>query len=235
WVADWRTLPALDHDLVVVATPLSRTNATLLALAEARPTGVVFDVGSLKTPLREGLEALKAAGVSVTSVHPMFGPDTSLLSGRHVLFVDVGVPEATAVVRELFTATMAERADLDLDTHDRLIAFVLGLSHGVNLAFNTALASSGEDLPLLSRISSTTFDAQLDVSRRVAGENPHLYFEIQALNDYGATSLEALETAVSTLRTLVTSGDETGFVALMERGRDYLTQRPVRGDRPRPV
>ena len=69
-----------------------RPRQILEAMAAAPPTGVVFDVGSLKSPLRKGLRALRAAGGQVTSVHPMFGPDTELLSGRHVIFVDVGVP-----------------------------------------------------------------------------------------------------------------------------------------------
>jgi prephenate dehydrogenase len=30
----------------------------------------------------------------VTSLHPMFGPDTELLSGRHVIFIDLGNAEA---------------------------------------------------------------------------------------------------------------------------------------------
>lgn len=223
-VADWHTL-TLDHDLIVVAAPLHTTNDVLHELARLRPSGVVFDVGSLKTPLRSGLLALRDAGVRVTSLHPMFGPDTSLLSGRHVIFVDLGVPEATAAVRALFSATMAELADMDLDTHDRLIAFVLGLSHAVNLAFNDALAGSGADLPLLARISSTTFDAQLDVSTRVAQENPRLYFEIQAQNAYGDTSLAALERSVERLRELVAKQDEAGFIELMVSGRDYVNAR----------
>jgi len=41
-------------------------------------------------------------------------------------------------------------------------------------------------------MSSTTFDAQLDVAARVAGENPDLYYEIQSLNAYGEESLRAL-------------------------------------------
>lgn len=217
----WQDGP-LDHDLIVVATPLHATNEALLALAAARPPGVVFDVGSLKTPLRAGLEALVSAGVRVTSVHPMFGPDTSLLSGRHVLFVDVGVPEATEVARALFSETMAERVDVDLDTHDRLVAFVLGLSHALNLAFNTALGEAGADLPLLSRISSTTFDAQLAVSSRVAQENPQLYYEIQALNAYGLTSLGALRNAVHALHEAVRTQSEDRFVELMLEGRDRV-------------
>ena len=50
----------LDHELVVVATPLSITAEVLQALARRPPAGLVFDLGSLKTPLRTGLEALVA-------------------------------------------------------------------------------------------------------------------------------------------------------------------------------
>jgi chorismate mutase/prephenate dehydrogenase len=52
---------------------------------------------------------------------------------------------------------------------------------------------SGEAAPRLARMSSTTFDAQLDVATKVAGENPDMYFEIQSLNDYGEESLNALQ------------------------------------------
>jgi chorismate mutase/prephenate dehydrogenase len=215
----------LSHDLIVVAAPLGVANDILHELAVAKPSGTVFDVGSLKSPLRTGLRALADAGVSVTSVHPMFGPNTELLSGKHVVFVDVGVPEATARARELFASTMAAQVSMDLESHDRVIAYVLGLSHAVNIAFFTALADSGESAPKLAGISSTTFDDQLQVASNVAGESPNLYFEIQRLNDYGTESLSALLLAVERLRSVVRAGDEAGFVALMERGRDYLSQR----------
>jgi chorismate mutase/prephenate dehydrogenase len=223
-VADWRSTD-LRHDYIVLATPLGITDAILKDLALRRPPGVIFDVGSLKSPLRAGLLALKSHGCKVTSVHPMFGPDTELLSGRHVVFVDLGHAAALASARELFAPTMAEQVVMSLDDHDRLIAYVLGLSHALNIAFFTALAESGEDAPKLARMSSTTFDAQLDVASRVAQDSPELYYEIQSLNDYGAESLEALSQAVERLRTAVLSQDRATFVALMRRGRDYLADR----------
>ena len=223
-VADWRSTD-LRHDVIVVATPLGVTEAILKDLALRRPPGVIFDVGSLKSPLRAGLLALRSHGLKVTSVHPMFGPDTELLSGRHVIFVDLGHGAALASARELFAHTMAEQVVMSLDDHDRLIAYVLGLSHALNIAFFTALAESGEAAPKLARLSSTTFDAQLDVATRVAQESPELYYEIQSLNDYGAESLEALAQAVERLRTAVLSQDHATFVALMRRGRDYLEDR----------
>src|SRR6201986_5678007 len=223
-VADWQNDP-LDFDLIVLATPLSATAELLQVLARRRPRGLVFDLGSLKTPLRAGLDALVKAGCRVTSVHPMFGPDTHLLSGRHVIFIDLGDKEALAEAQELFARTMAERVVMDLDEHDRLIVYVLGLSHALNIAFFTALADSGEAAPRLATLSSTTFDAQLKVAAAVARENPELYFEIQSLNDYGTESLAALLYAVERLRSVVRAGDVDGFRALMERGRDYLASR----------
>jgi len=223
-VADWHATD-LKHDVIVVATPLGATDAILRDLALRRPPGVIFDVGSLKSPLRAGLMALKSHGCKVTSVHPMFGPDTELLSGRHVVFVDLGNAAALAAVRELFASTMAEQVVMSLDEHDRLIAYVLGLSHALNIAFFTALAESGEAAPRLACLSSTTFDAQTDVASRVAAESPDLYFEIQSLNEYGGESLLALQQAVERLLTAVRTKDAAAFTALMNRGRAYFDVR----------
>ena len=228
YIADWRE-STLDFDLIVVATPLKIANQVLQQLAERKPRAVAFDIGSLKTPLRQGLDALVNAGCKVTSVHPMFGPDTELLSGRHVIFVDLGCKEAIDAAQELFGSTMAQQAVMGLDEHDRLIAYVLGLSHALNIAFFTALAESGEAAPRLAQLSSTTYDAQVDVATKVAGESPDLYFEIQHLNDYGRESLLALRGAVEKLWLAVARGDAPQFTAMMQQGREYLAGR-VRHD-----
>jgi chorismate mutase / prephenate dehydrogenase len=117
---------------------------------------------------------------------------------------------------------MAVRVDMDLDSHDRTVAYILGLSHAVNIAFLAALAESGEQADRLKQLSSTTFDAQLDVARKVARENPHLYFEIQHLNEYGESALAGLRSAVERLSAAVADGDERGFTTMMERGANYV-------------
>jgi chorismate mutase/prephenate dehydrogenase len=223
-IADWRTSD-LTHDFIVVAAPLGATNTILQQLAQRKPRGVVFDLGSLKSPLRAGLTALRTAAVAVTSLHPMFGPDTELLSGRHVIFIDLGSADALAQARALFAPTMAEQVVMGLDEHDRLIAYVLGLSHALNIAFFTALAESGEAAPRLVQLSSTTFDAQFDIASDVAAESPELYYEIQRLNDFGAESLDALARAVEAVRSAVFSGDQARFTALMRQGHEYVKGR----------
>ena len=221
---DWRTSD-LRHDYIVVASPLGATNEILRELAERRPNGVIFDVGSLKSPLRSGIQALRDKGLRVTSVHPMFGPDTDLLSGRHVIFIDLGAGDACERARQLFSSTMAEQVVMGLDEHDRLIAFVLGLSHAVNLVFLSALRDSGESALRLLELSSTTFDAQFDIARNVARESPYLYYEIQRLNAYGMNALTALSNAVAALKDNVEHGDEAEFVARMRSLNEYAESR----------
>ena len=214
-----------DFDVIVVAAPLGISGRILAQLAVLKPRGLIFDIGSLKTPLMDGLRELAAAGCKVVSLHPMYGPDTRLLSGRHLIFMDAGSSEAIADAKELFAATMVEQIDMSLDDHDRLIAYVLGLSHALSIAFFTALAESGEAAPKLAQMSSTTFDSQLLVSAAVAQENPHMYFEIQNLNKFGLGPLDALCEASNRIRDVVSRGDEEAFVELMRKGREYIATR----------
>jgi chorismate mutase/prephenate dehydrogenase len=223
-IVDWRDTP--DHFTVtVIATPIHVAAGVLAEFGAAGRQGLVFDIGSLKSPLESALRDLAARGATVTSLHPMFGPDTELLSGRHVLFLEVGSPGATREARALFDSTMVQQIEMPLADHDRLIAYVLGLSHALNIAFFTALAESGEALPKLAELSSTTFDAQLAVAAKVAEESPELYFEIQSANPYGTDALHALQNAVSRITATVEAGDRAGFVDLMMRGRGYLARR----------
>lgn len=215
---DWREAPP-GHDLTVVAAPLRISTEILTELVGRETEGVVLEIGSVKAPLAEPLTRLAAQGVDVASIHPLFGPDTELLSGRHVALIDLGRPRATTAARELFASTMATVVDMSLEEHDRLMAWVLGLSHALNLVFAQALGEAGVSVATLDRLASTTFDAQLSAARRVLAENPHLYYEIQHLNPHGGDALGALAASAESLHTIVANGDEAAFIAWMERCR----------------
>ena len=220
-VDDWQ-LVVNDYDLIVVAVPLRPSNDILLRLAELKPECLVFDIGSLKSPMREGLDAMCASGCRVCSVHPMFGPDEIGLSGRHILFVNVGNQEAIAEARALFAHTAADCVELSLEEHDEVMAWVLGLSHLVNIAFAGALAQSGEAVPLLKQISSSTFNAQLNVATQVVSENPHLYYEIQQGNEHTAMVSEQFRKVLNELVTAIAENDEAVFTRHMVAAKQRL-------------
>ena len=220
-VDDWEA-KVDDYDLIVVAVPLRPSNDVLLRLADLKPECLVFDIGSLKSPMREGLDALRENGCRVCSVHPMFGPDEIGLSGRHILFVDVGDSEATAEARALFAHTAADCVELSLEEHDEVMAWVLGLSHLVNIAFAGTLAQSGEAVPLLKQISSSTFNAQLNVATQVVSENPHLYYEIQQGNINTAEVSEHFQKVLNELVSAVAQNDEAVFTRHMGAAKQRL-------------
>jgi chorismate mutase/prephenate dehydrogenase len=220
-VTDWES-EVHDYDLIVVAVPLRPSNDVLLRLATLKPECLVFDIASLKSPMREGLDALSKNGCRVCSVHPMFGPDEIGLSGRHILFVDMGNQEALREARELFAHTAADCVELSLEEHDEVMAWVLGLSHLVNIAFASTLAESGEAVPLLRKISSSTFNAQLQVATQVVSENPHLYYEIQQGNDKTTEVTNHFRKVLDELAGSVAEENEPVFTRYMAVARQRL-------------
>lgn len=220
-VTEWQAA-GLDFDVVVLATPPGITASLLQDIATANPTGLIFDVGSIKSPLIDALAEVTAQGLKVCSVHPMFGPSTALLSGRHVLLMNTGNDQALVEARALFSDTMAETVVIPIEAHDRMMALVLGLSHAINIAFLAALVEAGVPASELAKLSSTTFERQMAIARDVIDESPLLYYEIQKLNTHGNLARNALSHAVELIQQAVAADDPKAFVELMQRGRQYV-------------
>jgi chorismate mutase / prephenate dehydrogenase len=208
-------------DVAIVATPPSVTSSILDDIGTTRTQAVIFDVCSLKTPIKGSLTSLAERGFQVASIHPMFGPDTDLLSGRHVIVCPLGHERAVQVIRSFFSETCASLVEMSLEEHDHLVAYVLGLSHAINILFNDVLSHSDERLDRVLQVSSTTFDQQFAVSSQLARENPDLYYEIQALNHYTPDLMEALERSLERFATSVARKDRGSFVAMMREAREY--------------
>ncbi|MDT8439619.1 MAG: prephenate dehydrogenase/arogenate dehydrogenase family protein [Wenzhouxiangellaceae bacterium] len=226
---DWHDAP-LDVDVIVVAAPLMASRRVLDELIDRRPQALVFDVASVKAPLTDTLKRAAVAGLSICSIHPMFGPDTRLLAGRHVLLMDCGCPQAVAAARALFADTMAELVEVSLEQHDRLMAWVLGLSHALNLLFVATLAETGAAAEDLAAISSTTFQRQLELAGAVSGESPELYFEIQHLNPANHATLDGMLATLTRIHDAVSDGDSEAFSSLMRAGHAWAARhRGARG------
>ena len=125
-------------------------------------------------------------------------------------------PDPRPEARALFAHTAADCVDLSLVEHDEVMAWVLGLSHLVNIAFASALAESGEAVPLLRQISSSTFNAQLKVAAQVVSENPHLYYEIQQGNAMTGEVVDQFRQTLDKLARAVRVGDEISWIRAME-------------------
>jgi chorismate mutase/prephenate dehydrogenase len=209
-----------DAEVIVLATPISVTPELVDRILSMQPAGVVLDITSIKTPLVTALRSWAAKGAKVCSVHPMFGPDTASIIDRNVVICHCGSAEATELAHSLVDGSNI--IEMEVEDHDPLMAYVLGLSHAVNIAFFEALRQSGRTFEELNRAASTTFRRQVDSASNVASENAQLYYEIQHLNPFNKEALEYLQRAVDDLKDAAVKGDRDAFERMMQEGREYF-------------
>ena len=211
-----------NYDIKVVSTPLRESKEILEEILEHGREGILFDIVSIKSPIKETLTKISEKGMRVTSIHPMFGPDTDLLTGKHIVFMNLDEQDSHLEIMKLFESTTAQLIEMSIDSHDYAISYVLGLSHIINIAFSKVLHDSGEKEEEFSQVSSTTFKDQIEVARRVSQENPNLYFEIQHLNDHSIKTIEELNRVIQEISDAITMGSEENFVKIMNSGKKYF-------------
>ncbi len=209
-------------DLIVVAVPMSACAAVLEELAAGCAPGVVAEMCSLKDHLDATSDKLRRQGLRLVSFHPLFGPDVRMLSGRTIVFCDGADPSDLEVVRSLFTDTSARLVQMSTREHDRRMGLVLGLTHLANLVFARALGHSSLTAGDLAEVAGVTFTKQLATTREVSGENPGLYYEIQALNQTTPETGRWLRQALDDWLCAIENGDEATFCELMSSCHDYL-------------
>lgn len=211
-----------DSDIIVVASPLGVCQEELRKVVEAEPRGVVMDICSVKSHISSTLRMAAANGVKVASVHPMFGPRAASPKGLNVIVCDCGSREATETARRLFKGSGAKVVELYLEEHDRLMAYILGLSHLTALMFGAATSSSGKKASELRGVQGTSFAKLAELAEEVSGESRRTYYCIQALNPHTREVFEAAERALCELKEAAASSDHEKFTSLMESTRQHM-------------
>jgi chorismate mutase/prephenate dehydrogenase len=211
-----------EQDFIVLSTPMSETSQIIQQLCKLKPKGVVFDICSLKSPVQESLLAAAQNGVKVSSIHPMFGPNIDFLAGRNILFCEHPKFAPVATVESLFNQSSAKILRVNFVEHDAYMSYVLGLSHFANLVFAGVLRESGFAYSQLASIGSTTFNAQMRVTHAVAGENPDLYYEIQAANTQSPVVYEKLKGTIEKFQRAIAKKDRNAFIKMMAEDNHYL-------------
>jgi len=190
----------VKSDIIIVATPVPVSQQILEKVFSLEPKGIVFDILSVKNPIITTLRNAVNKGFQVCSVHPMYGPRAASIAGRNVLILDVGCKTANDTAAEIFAG--GSIFTLPLEKHDTLAAYLLGLSHAVNLAYSDVLAKSNFSFKDLSLMASTTFAKQSAVSREVSEENAELYYAIQRQNPKNKEVLEKLQESLKRVMTM---------------------------------
>jgi chorismate mutase/prephenate dehydrogenase len=214
---------AKDADVIVIAAPISATANIIDQLANINPAALVLDICSLKSPLIPAIRSAEKKGINIGSVHPMFGPHVDMLSGRNIVICDTGNEKVRDEAQKLFQGTTANIVTIPLEEHDRMMSYVLGLSHFINLVYADVLATSGVSAETLKEVSSTTFKNQSAVAKAVVAENPDLYYEIQAENSFTPEIIAAVKKSLEHWLQHISDKDRASFVERMGAAEAFMS------------
>lgn len=212
-----------EASLILLTTPLDETHRVYEELIQLKPPAIICDIASLKSGLLESIKKANQARLRVASIHPLFGPETRLLSDKVICLCDCGDKKSLAEVRALFQETSAMLVELPLERHDLLASYVLGLSHIINIIFARTLSRSGLPYKTFAEVASTTFVRQIATTISVITENPFLYYEIQDTNAFTPELYRQLRGAMNDIVQVILSKDCQRFVEIMEESKRYFT------------
>jgi chorismate mutase / prephenate dehydrogenase len=219
-------IESLDRYAAIwVSVPLNRTAAVLEDLISRRPRCPIIEVASIKAPLLGALARARDEGVRVFALHPMFGPSKSFYETLTYVLAAQGDPaEEKRLLAPLLTHPYTRLVSVPFPQHDRLMGWLLGLSHLTNMLFGAALMNSGIEPAELHACASTTFTRQAGTALRVLSEDPDLYLDIQYLNPHRNEVYASTREALDHLVTLVTERDREGFRETLAAGRRALSR-----------
>lgn len=218
-----KTVIPEDAAFSIVSVPMKNTPTIIGKAAGQLPGKRIYEICSMKRHLKEAIAFAGKSGSEVVSLHPMFGPGIRTFRDKPVVFC--GKPDGF-IEDPLWKAFEIEGARLltvPMDSHDRLMSYILQFTHAVNIIYFTVLCNSGIDIELLELAASPICERQMINARTVSMQDPRLYFEIQHLSEHLGRMYEELGVAQAEFVEALASDSGTKFKELMEKGKRYFT------------
>lgn len=221
-----------NADLVIIATPVAQTSNILSAIKpHLNPHTVITDVGSTKSDvIQVAKEILGEQFNQFVAGHPIAGAEKSgvtaakadLFDGKNIVLTPEPStnPQALALVRQMWTSCGANLSEMTASQHDRIFAAVSHLPHLLAFALVDDLAARPNAKQLFDFAASGFRDFT-----RIAGSHPEMWRDISLANrDALLKELDAYQSELSQIKTLLTNNDGNGLQTLFERASKARTQ-----------
>ena len=228
-IGPFKSVSSLEKGLplatcIFIATPIDTISEVIQQLIHLNYPGLVVDISSVKGHLTETFKKAVKAGLCLTSIHPMFGPQAQTLSDKVLCICDCGNDKANKKAEGFFKSTALRLVRFSLGEHDQMISYILGLSHFLNILFMKILSESPFSLSRLEQLVSPTFLSQLQTAVKVIYEDPSLYYAIQSFNPFKDTLYQDIRRDADDLIKCVEQNQRDKFIGIVEKCRDWLHQ-----------
>ena len=227
-VAEQDLAAGVSHaDLVVVATPVGGLGPLIRRVAPlVRTDTVVTDVGSVKQCVVETAAAVFREPVRFVGGHPIAGTEhsgveasfASLFSDRRCILTPTSRTDPGALnrIRSLWEAVGSRVVLMDVEAHDRVMAFVSHLPHLVAYALVHAVVGAERSGDLLLPYTAGGFR---DFTR-IASSHPEMWRDICLSNRQAILeALGSFDSVLHRFEEMVAQGNGAGLEELFAESR----------------
>jgi len=213
-------------DIVVVCVPIKLTMPVInKCVSIMKNDACIVEISSLKSDIFNTLLKIPDHLIPL-SIHPMFGPGVKNLSDSKILVIPIrNEKREQNLVKSLFyeTRTIVIK---DPQTHDSIMAIILGLIYYVNLLLVSTLSS--ENITLLKRVSGTTFYLQKLLFESILTDHSSLITSLLADNKQLARHLKKYNLESIRLFGMITKNKKMLEKRINRIKKGYANKRDIR-------
>ncbi|WP_017728020.1 prephenate dehydrogenase [Halalkalibacterium ligniniphilum] len=225
-----------DADLVIIATPVTKTEKILEEIAkyDLKEGMLITDVGSTKQRIVEKAKCLNDKGVMFIGGHPMAGSHkTGVEAARVHLFENafyILTPEDGSSIRPVIQlqnwlkGTKAKFIEMTPEQHDKLAGAISHFPHIVAASLVHQVSKIEGEEPLVSRLAAGGFR---DITR-IASASPVMWRDILLHNKESLLRLlEAWQEEMNDVKALIEAADDEGIFRYFEEAKAFRDGLPV--------
>lgn len=205
-------------DVILVAVPISETpNVVRSALGLMKRGALLFDISSVKG---EVVEVMRGFGgrVELASIHPLFGPGATTLSGKDIISVPVKTGQKYKWLKHFLLERGARVTEMEAEEHDRLMSVIQSLTHFTLLSY-LASASSLKEYGKTGKLRTPIFEELRELAKCLLHGDLRMYGEIQVHNRYSRIIRSHFIEACRSLDLAFSSGDFRSTPELLENAK----------------
>ncbi len=213
-----------SSQLVLLATPTKVTSEILRQIGPLiSPDKLVVEISSVKQTVKARVCYMLRKGFAVLSIHPMFGPGASRLTGKTVLTMSETQrsPQARRFI-SLLKEAGATVISCHFNEHDKLASWLLTLPHFISIAFVNALRSTGAEPNALHEAAGTTFRLQFLTAEAVCQEDLGNELSLLADNERALEILGHFEQHARAIMKTIRNGRREALIRTLHNARRYV-------------
>ncbi|HHY21636.1 MAG TPA: prephenate dehydrogenase, partial [Bacilli bacterium] len=227
---------AKDADLIVIATPVAKTEQIIEELVsyELKEGAIITDVGSTKKKIFEKSKCLQGKGVTFIGAHPMAGSHkTGVAAAKAHLFENafyiLTPPEDTSMTKVIqlqnwLKGTKAKFIEMTPVQHDMLAGAISHFPHIVAASLVHQIAKIEDKDPLVSRLAAGGFR---DITR-IASSSPVMWRDILLHNkDSLLDLLDKWQEEMTYIRHLIEKEEEQEIYDYFRTAKAFRDDLPV--------